>query len=200
MIEISEEVYENNMPVSSEFTTKQPGSDYPDIPEGHYTLEVYDITEVEQATYDTRNKPEDEQLMETQLKCEFAILDDVKIDEENTTRGRRIWRYVTPYITYPKQNKKGSNLYWLLRGVYGSEAVSKGRLLGDDINDLIGMQFVALIRSQEGSNGKKYPTFDLNATTKATKLGESYLNDPKNPSNMDEDIADKDLEEIFDEA
>lgn len=168
---------------------------YARIPDGLYTLEIQDISLIKQATYLTFRLPDDKKEYEDVISIEFAILNDIDITPDNdpekrTTRGRRVWKRIKPYVVYEdkKNNKSASNLYTFLKFFYGN-AIQKGDIDKDLLDDLIGKQVNAIVKGIETSTGKLRYDFNLEALLPVTaKMQlESYLNDPENPKNIKKD-------------
>lgn len=174
------------MPVSKEFRSKNESKSYPAIPEELYVLEITDIATQEQVSYETRNKPQDEQEIEIKLNFTFNILTDIKFDidgEEHSTRGRIVWRRMAPFVSAPAKSGKGSHLYWIIKSVFGSkkaDEMTKEEITGDFLNSMIGKQIQAIVRSQEGNNGKIYLNFEPSSTLSLQE--DKYLEPVEKPT------------------
>lgn len=167
------------MPVSKDFSSKNESRKYPAIPEQVYTLVITDIETEEQVSYETRNKPQDEQELVIRLKFTFNILTDTKFEfegEEQTTRGRILWRSMSPFISAPAKSGKGSHLFWIIKALFGKDEainMTKKELTGEYLNDMIGKQFQAIVRSTESDSGNTYLNFEPSSTLELKE--ENYL-------------------------
>jgi hypothetical protein len=188
------------MPITDDFVVEDNSKSYPDIPQGSYTLEIYDITNFKDVTFDTRNRPDNEKVYVTKLKVEFAILDDKKIkgEEEATTRGRRVWKNISPFVSYAKGNKSPSNLYLLFKAVYGPQVPKL--VTPEELKALIGKQVIGMVKNREASNGKSYPEISFESLIEADELLPSYLTDKENPANKEEVLSEEDMDKALEET
>lgn len=142
---------------------KEEAKVYPPIPKDIYQAELLDITSEKRPTYDTRNKPDDEQVIETVLSFQFTILkgrDESQEKEENKDlRGRNIWANFVPASLYI--GKKGKNkLYKIVEALLGRDLTLEEDatgITGKMLNELIGKQCRLSVEPQ--TKGEK--TYDV---------------------------------------
>lgn len=120
---------------------KREATVYLPLPEDIYTVELLDINSEKRPTYDTRNKPKEEQIMETIFMFQFTLLEGLDKKEGKDLRGRNIWENFVPAYLY--EGKKGKNkLYQITEALLGHDLSQEeeATLDQDRINDLIGSQ------------------------------------------------------------
>jgi len=115
------------------------------LPKGIYTVELLDIIEKEQPTWETRFKPENEQEMEYVLNCKFGILDA-------EYRGRFIWmNYVPTYFHISKKNGK-NKLFRMVEALQERDLTQVEIVEGFNtqfMNGLIGKQCQVIVEPNE---------------------------------------------------
>lgn len=130
------------MPVQDDLKIeKQEGKEYPPIPKDVYQVQLIDVEQKEKANYDTRNKPEAEQVMETVLNFQYALLEGK--DGEEELKGRRVWANFVPSYLYISSKNGKNKLYRTVEALLGRELELKEEaegITGKMINDLIGKQ------------------------------------------------------------
>ena len=144
--------------IEKKFTVeKKEKAEYPPLPRDVYQVELLDITSEKRATYDTRNKPEEEKILETILKFQFTLLEGVDRARDNQElRGRSVWENFVP--TYLYEGKKGKNkLYKITEALLGRELTREDEMTMDSdfLNNLIGSQVRITIGHKE-SDGNVY--------------------------------------------
>lgn len=131
------------MPIDTTFkVTKSEGVVYEPIPENTYQVQIVDIKQVERQT-------------QFGLKQKFQFTCDVTDDKEYL--GRKVFVSVNISWFNGEGGKRASALYNLVKTIYGYYKpkidVSKlDGLTGDDINDLVGKQFVAVVKVNDKYN------------------------------------------------
>lgn len=119
----------NNMPITTELT-HQEAKDFELLPEDTYVLQILNIEEREEPSYD------DKTVLETKLNFSFVIL-----DEEH--RGRRLWRSVTPVISEKSillklvQATVGKTLTQEEQDAFNAEALNS--LIGSQVRGVVGV-------------------------------------------------------------
>lgn len=114
---------------------------YSPLPEDIYTVELLDINSEERATYDTRNNPKMEQIMEKVLMFQFTLLEGLDKKEGKDLRGRNLWENFVPAYLY--EGRKGKNkLYQIIEALLGHDLTQEeeATLDQDMMNKLIGSQ------------------------------------------------------------
>jgi len=144
--------------IEKKFTVeKKEKMEYPPLPKDVYQVELLDITSEERATYDTKNKPEEEKIMETVLKFQFTLLEGIDRARNNQKlRGRSIWENFVP--TYLYEGRKGKNkLYKITEALLGRELTpeDEATMDSDFLNSLIGSQIRVTVGHRE-SDGNVY--------------------------------------------
>ena len=113
---------------------------YLPLPENVYTVELLDINSENRATYDTRNKPKEEQVMETVLSFQFTLLNGKDENGENL-RCRNLWENFVPAYLY--EGRKGKNkLYQITEALLGHLLTQEeeANMDTDSLNVLVGNQ------------------------------------------------------------
>lgn len=117
---------------------KKEKAEYPPIPKDVYPAELLDVSAVKKPTYETRNKDESEQVLETVLNLQFTILKGQ--DGEKDLRGRNVWaNFVPPYLYVSVKN--GKNKLWrIIESLLGRELTQAEEATIDSkfLNGLIG--------------------------------------------------------------
>ena len=185
---------------------KKEKMEYPPLPKDVYQVELLDITAERRATYDTRNKPEEEKIMETILKFQFTLLEGIDRSKDNQKlRGRSVWENFVP--TYLYEGKKGKNkLYKITEALIGRDLTREDEMTMDSdfLNSLIGSQVRITIGHKE-SDGTVYDqiTDYLVANSKLEQLSAEEIEkakvkkkddeqEPKTPEQIQEE---KEIEE-----
>jgi len=113
---------------------------YDPIPKDIYPAELLDITAQTKPTFDTKNKPEAEQEMETVMSFQFVLLDGK--DGDKNLRGRSIWyNYVPDYLYISAKNGKNK----LFRA---TEALLARPLTQEDKDNMGGAMLNTLVGKQ----------------------------------------------------
>lgn len=190
------------MPVKEELLVeKQEGKEYPPIPKDIYQVELFDVSQQEKPTYDTRNKEEAEQELETVLNFQFTLLEGM--DKEEKLRGRNVWANFCPSYLYISSKNGKNKTYRIIEALLGRELTpeeeAKG-ITGTMLNQLIGKQCrVSVEPKVKGektydnitdwlkSNNDLTPLTDEekeNASVKKDK--EAKTDEPKEETNIDD--------------
>lgn len=116
------------MPVTNNLT-HQESKDFELLAEDTYTLQLLDIEERQEPSYD------DKTVLEDKLNFSFVVLD------EGDNRGRRLWRSVTPVIS------EKSNLLKVIQALVGKNLSQEEQDAFDTnaLNSLIGSQVRAVV-------------------------------------------------------
>lgn len=130
------------MPVQDDLKIeKQEGKEYPPLPKDVYQVQLIDVEQQEKPTYDTRNKSEEEQQLETVLNFQYALLEGK--DKDQDLRGRRVWANFVPTYLYISSKNGKNKLYRIVEALLGRELTleeeAKG-ITGKMLNELIGRQ------------------------------------------------------------
>ena len=121
------------------------------VPNDKYQVQITDINLV---TDFNQFKGEEEE----RLNFEFTILDKKNFDYESdgeklieTTRGRRLWKRISPVNSAPTKNSKASWFYKLLCAVEGKE-IPADQLKEINPASMIGQQVVVMVEEAKGYN------------------------------------------------
>lgn len=108
---------------------------YPPLPSDVYTCEVLDVSSEKRATYDTKNKPDNEKEYETVFNFQFTILDEA-------LRVRNIWANFVPTYLYIGQKNGKNQLYRIIEALQGHEITPEEEATFDasTLNNFIGHQ------------------------------------------------------------
>lgn len=133
------------MPVDTNIKVeKKETAEYPPLPKDIYQAELLDITSEEKVTYNTKNKPEEEQELEVQMSCQFVLLEgkEVKDGKEKSLRGRMVWVNYVPTFLYISKKYGKNKLFRLAEAILGRELTpeDEATLDGNVINTFIGKQ------------------------------------------------------------
>jgi hypothetical protein len=131
---------------------KKEKAEYPPLPKDIYQAQILDVTAVKKPSYDTRNKPEAEQIMEVVLNFQFTLLEGK--DGDNELRGRNVWANFVPTYLYIGKNGK-NKLYRITEAVLGAELTleEEAKMDKNYINGLIGKQVrISVEPSTKGDN------------------------------------------------
>lgn len=114
---------------------KKEKEEYEPLPKDVYQVQLVDIESKTGPTYDTRNKPEEEQEMETVLSFEYALL-------EGELRTRRVWANFVPTYLYISSKNGKNKLYRIIEALIGQEITPEIEATMDTafLNSLIGKQ------------------------------------------------------------
>lgn len=116
---------------------KKESEDYTPLPDDVYTVELVDIVAEQRPTYDTRNNPKEEQVMEVVFNFLFGVL-----DAGDDIRGRRVLQSFVPSYLYV--SGKGKNkLYQIVEALQGQTVSPEQEaygISGKELNALIGKQ------------------------------------------------------------
>jgi hypothetical protein len=128
--------------INEPFTApKREVKEFPPIPKDLYQAELLDVNLKEGPTYDTRNKPDHEKVMEKTLSFQFTLLDGK--DGETYLRGRNVWANLVPtYLNISTKNGK-NKLYKIVEAMIGRELTPEEEARGitdKDLNGLVSMQ------------------------------------------------------------
>ena len=124
---------------------KQEGKTFPPLPANVYQVELLDVNAEVKTTYDTRNKPEEEQEKETIFNFQFTLLSGKDInqpEDKQNLRGRNVWINFVPTYLYIGKNGK-NKLYRIVEGLLQRNLTLKEEaegITGALINGLIGKQ------------------------------------------------------------
>lgn len=136
--------------------SKVEGGEYTPLPDDVYTVELVDISAEQKPTYDTRSKPENEQVMETVFNFLFGVL-----DAGEDIRGRRLIQSFVPSYLYI--GSKGKNkLYDIIEALQGQSVSPEQEAMGisgKELNMLVGKQCRVGTSTQEKGE-KKYTNID----------------------------------------
>ena len=120
------------------------------LPAGSWTFELLDIAPEERPTYDTRTLPKEDQVMETVLNFDFAVLNY----DENDAQWRGYTRMVGFVPTYFYQGAKGKNKLWkICEALTGEDIVSAEGKGTEYLNSLIGKQLEGFV--EHNTKGEK---------------------------------------------
>ena len=122
---------------------KKESSDIKPIDDGIYTLELVDVDSVERPTYDTKNKPVEEQKIEETFDFKFVILD------EGEYRSRILFYNFVPSFLYINKKGEKNKLYkvietFLKRDISREEEATG--ITSDMINSLVGEQCQSVVK------------------------------------------------------
>lgn len=148
------------MPIVDEIKIeKKEKAEFNPLPENIYQVELLDITSEQRPTYDTRNKPEDERIMEKVLKFQFTLLAG-KDTDGSPLRGRNVWENFVPVYLYEGKNGK-NKLYQITEALLGHFLTQKEEMEMDTnfLNGLIGSQCRIGIKNKK-SGDKVYSNID----------------------------------------
>jgi len=134
------------MPVDNNLQiVKKEGAVYPPIPKNVYPAELLDISSELRPTYGTRNKPSEEQKIETVLSFQFTLLEGQDKSQEGdlqNLRGRNVWiNFVPTYLYIGRKGK--NNLYRIIEALIGRELTREEEAVGftgGKLNGLISRQ------------------------------------------------------------
>lgn len=123
-------------------------AEFPPLPEKIYQVQLLDITMEDNATYETRNKPDSEKEYEKVLSFQFTLLNG-KDKEGKDLRGRNVWENFVPLYLYIGKNGK-NKLYRIVEGLIGHELSPEEIATMDNnfLNELIGKQCQVVIKNQ----------------------------------------------------
>jgi hypothetical protein len=161
------------------------------IPDGLYTLEISDISDKIEATYETRSLPEEKQIKVTKLLVEFTILDD-KETEGQTLRGRKVWKSVANVYSPARTGKNPSNLYFLFSATHKKDVPMDLSNPREQISGLIGKQVQAVLKGKVSKNGKTYPEISFE--------GLLYVEDKNYLPSYAQGLTDTEIEEIVEDS
>ncbi len=136
------------MPINEDLNIeKKEKTEFKPLPEKIYQVEILDINLEERATYDTRNKPDDEKIYEKVLNFQFTLLNG-KEDNESL-RGRNLWENFVPTYLYIGKNGK-NKLYQIFEAALGHNlSPEEEATLGKEaVNSLIGKQIQVVVKNQ----------------------------------------------------
>ena len=141
------------MPITNNFPIpKEEKKFYPPLPEGIHQCELLDVSVEERPTFDTRNKPDNEKIMENTLKFQFTLLSGK--DANGDLRGRNIWVNYVQAMLYIGKNGK-NKLYQIVEALIGRELTreEEANFQAEYLNSYIGMQCViGLKHKKSGEN------------------------------------------------
>jgi hypothetical protein len=123
-------------------------AEYPPLPEKVYQVELLDINLEERPTYDTRNKPENERVLEDVLNFQFTLLNG-KDKEGNSLRGRNVWENFVPKFLYISKKNGKNKLYQITEALLGEELSPEHIAMMDTgyLNAFIGKQCQVVIKN-----------------------------------------------------
>lgn len=131
------------MPIDKDFkVTKSEGAIYDPIPENTYQVQIVDVKQVERTTaFGVKQK--------FQFSC--AVTDDEKYI------GRLVFVSVNISWFNGKGGKRASALFTLVKTIYSHykpevNIMEKEDLSGDEVNDLVGKQFIAVVKVNDKYN------------------------------------------------
>ena len=136
------------MPINEDLNIeKKEKTEFKPLPEKIYQVEILDINLEERATYDTRNKPDDEKIYEKVLNFQFTLLNGKEGNE--SLRGRNLWENFVPTYLYIGKNGK-NKLYQIFEATLGHNlSPEEEATLGKEaINSLIGKQIQVVVKNQ----------------------------------------------------
>lgn len=119
---------------------KKEQASFDPLPENMYQVQLVDVNSESRPTYETRNAPEEEKVMEDVLNFEFAVLNDT--GEQETLRGRRVWINFVPTFLYVSSKNGKNKLYKIIESLIGDELTpeQEASMDKDFINNLVGKQ------------------------------------------------------------
>lgn len=134
-----------NEPIKIE---KKEKAEFEPLPEKIYQVEVFDINAKQKATYDTRNKPDEQKIYETILDFQFTLLNG-KDKDGKSLRGRNLWENFVPTYLYIGKNGK-NKLYQITESCLGRELTQEEEATMDKdfLNKLIGSQIQVVVKNQ----------------------------------------------------
>lgn len=144
---------------------KKEKSEFPPLPENIYQAQLLDVNVEERPTYDTKNKPDNEKVMEKVLKFQFTLLNgtDMNADKEEfkNLRGRNIWENFVPTFLYIGKNGK-NKLYQIVESLIRRELTQEeeATFTSSKINELVGMQTRIGIKNKAGKEGGVFSNID----------------------------------------
>lgn len=180
---------------------KKEAGNFEPLPENIYQVELLDITSEQRATYDTRNKPEKEKIMETVMSFQFTLLNGK--DKGESLRGRNVWANFIPTFLYISTKKGKNKLYQIVEALLGRELTLEeeaGGIDGSFLNALIGKQ--CRVGTKHKKTGEK--VFDnietfYKADDELTPLTEEEREKAKVKSKNTEDNPQKEDVDNFDQ-
>lgn len=122
---------------------KKEASDIKPVDDGIYTLELVDVDSVARPTYDTRNKPTEEQKIEETFDFKFAILD------EGEYRSRILFYNFVPSFLYINKKGEKNKLYKVIETFLKRDITREEEAYGitsEMINSLVGNQCQSVIK------------------------------------------------------
>lgn len=122
---------------------KKEASEIKPVDDGIYTLELVDVDSVERPTYDTRNKPVEEQKIEETFAFKFAILD------EGDYRSRILFYNFVPSFLYINKKGEKNKLYKVVETLLKREITREEEATGitsEMINSLVGNQCQSVVK------------------------------------------------------
>lgn len=134
---------------------KKEKKEYPPLPENIYQVELLDVSSGQRPTYETRFKPEDEQVKETVLKFQFTLLAGKQGGED--LRGRNVWVNFVPTYLYIGKNGKNT-LYRIIESLLGRDLDPQEEAEGVDgkfLNALVGKQCRIGTKHKKSKDGSK---------------------------------------------
>lgn len=167
--------------ITEEFKVeKKEKTEYPPLPKNVYQVELLDITDRKNPTYDTKNLAEDKRIYETVLDFQFTILKgSEKTDNETKDlRCRNIWENFVPNFLY--EGKNGKNKLWkIVKATLGRDLTPEDEATLDSkaLNSLVGSQLRIITGHKEGKNNAIYDTITeyLPAEEKLSQLTEEEI-------------------------
>jgi hypothetical protein len=139
------------MPISANYiVSKRNIPKYHPVPADKYQVQITDINLIENEVNPFSGKEED------RLNFEFTILDNKNFDYKNeegeteieSTRGRKLWKRISPSNSPATKKSKASWLYKILCAVEGKE-LSESELQDIAPATLIGQQLIVMVEETE---------------------------------------------------